>query len=73
MKRCLMAKAMYKIRCNRYNFYWSAYVWAEEPMPSGNEILYEAENMEPEFHNPILENYVLDVLAGRAKPLRGVL
>ena len=69
MQTKLLVKAMLKARSRRERFIYDAYFYAETPV-SLNRVLDILHRIEfwPDFNDPVVENYVIDVLAGRAKP-----
>lgn len=69
MNTKLMCRAMHKIHLRRYRFIWNAYQYTEAEMPSARQLLNILENISHDIGNDVLEEYTLDVLAGRAEPI----
>lgn len=61
---------MWKIRSTRYRFIYDAYFYAEVPIEI-RKVLKIIERIEnnSRFRNKVVEDYTLDVLAGRVKPM----
>jgi hypothetical protein len=60
---------MHKIHLRRFRFIWNAYQYTEKPMPSAKRMLDILDNISHDIGNDVLEEYTLDVLAGRAEPI----
>jgi hypothetical protein len=64
-----ICRAMHKIHSRRTRFVYDAYFYAEKKLGVTHlrQILWEIKHTR-DFQDTVLDDYTLDVLAGRAKP-----
>ena len=64
MKTVYLSRAIKQRKVDLIGFFWEAYMYAEQTMPHLDDLIDEVENIGDDFQNIVVEDYVIDTLAG---------